>query len=213
MNPAATKIKIDVAEPTTEPAWEIARLFPDQGSWTEEEYFALPSRRLVEFSQGFVEVLTMPTTTYQWIVLFLYRMLEGFCSTQGKGVVLVAPLKIRLWPGKYREPDVVMMLAEHESRIGDAYWDGADLVMEIVGENDRQRDHDVKRREYARAGMLEYWIVDPREEMISVLSLQENFYNTWCEVRKGERARSRLLADFAVDVDETFRGRPSAGSE
>ena len=214
MNSAATKpgTAIDEAETTTEPAWEIARLFPDQGAWTEEEYLALPDRRLVEFSQGFIEVLTMPTTTHQWTVLFLYRMLEAFCSSQGKGTVLVAPLKVRLWPGKFRDPDVVMLLAEHERRIGDAYWDGADLVMEIVSEDDRGRDLDVKRREYARAGILEYWIVDPREEMIRVLSLQENFYNTWCEARKGERARSRLLADFSVAGAEVFAAPRFSGN-
>ena len=54
-----------------EPAWEIARLFPNQGGWSEQEYFDLSrGNRLVEFSDGFVEVLPMPTTTHQMIVFF-----------------------------------------------------------------------------------------------------------------------------------------------
>ena len=50
-----------------EPAWQIARLFPAQGAWTVEEYLALTNdtNHLVEFSQGYVEVLPMPTRRHQ----------------------------------------------------------------------------------------------------------------------------------------------------
>jgi Uma2 family endonuclease len=48
-------------------------------------------------------------------------------------------------------------------RVTDEYWEGADLVMEVVSshDEDRRRDLVVKREEYARAGIAEYWIVDP----------------------------------------------------
>jgi hypothetical protein len=35
-----------------EPAWDIARLFPPQGGWSEEEYLRLPGNHLSEFDQG-----------------------------------------------------------------------------------------------------------------------------------------------------------------
>ncbi len=43
---------------------------------------------------------------------------------------------MRLWEGKFREPDVVFMPAEHASRITEDYWNGADLVMEVVSDSD-----------------------------------------------------------------------------
>src|SRR6266446_7182381 len=89
-----------------EPAWEIAYLFPAQGSWTEPEYLGLPGNRLVELSNGFLEVLPMPTMSHQMIVLALYRALLGFTAKDGLGTVLVAALRVRLWKGKIREPDV-----------------------------------------------------------------------------------------------------------
>ena len=56
-------------------AWEVAPLLPERGEWREEDYLWLTNHtnRLVEFSDGYVEVLPMPTDEHQRIVLFLYR--------------------------------------------------------------------------------------------------------------------------------------------
>jgi hypothetical protein len=54
-----------------EPTWEVAYLFPTQGSWSEEDYLSLHTNQLVEFSHGFLEVLPMPTTSHQLLVLYL----------------------------------------------------------------------------------------------------------------------------------------------
>src|SRR5712692_4770057 len=89
------------AESIPEPTWDVAKLYPAQGTWSEEEYLALNSNRLVEFSHGYLEVLTMPTTKHQLIVLILYRALDAFVRPQKVGTILVAPIRVRLWPGKY----------------------------------------------------------------------------------------------------------------
>ena len=189
-----------------EPAWEVALLFPEQGAWSEEEYLDLDSNHLVEFSDGVIEVLPMPTTSHQFIVVFLYRLLEAFVSTRKLGTALLAPLRVRLRPDKYREPDIVFLLAEHASRIGESFWSGADLVMEVVSsdEKDRRRDLVTKRREYAQAGIAEYWIVDPQEEHILVLRLAGKKYLVHGTFPKGNVATSALLPGFTVDVTEAL---------
>src|SRR4051812_11996140 len=192
----------------TEPAWDVAHLFPDQGTWGEEEYLALNSNRLVEFSHGSLEVLVMPTTSHQLIVLYLYRVFEAFVSAGGLGTVLVAPLRVRLWPGKFREPDLVFLRAQHAARIGELFWDGADLVMEVVSDDDRRRDLETKRREYAQAGIPEYWIVDPLLARITVLRLDGPAYAVHGEFPRGTRATSHLLPGFAVDVTAALAARP-----
>lgn len=156
-----------------EPAWDIALLYPEQGQWSDEDYLAATesTNRLVELSDGVVEVLPMPKTSHQAIVQYLNGLLLAFVVTRKLGRILFAPLRVRLWPGTFREPDIVLMLAKHSGRIGEDFWDGADLVMEVVSGSaeDRQRDLVNKRREYARAGIDEYWIVDPKERAITVL--------------------------------------------
>jgi Uma2 family endonuclease len=184
------------------PTWEIAHLFPAQGTWSEEEYLGLTGNRLVEFSDGYVEVLPMPTTSHQALVAYLYGLLHAYASKHGLGKVLFAPLRVRLWPDKFREPDLVFMMKAHSRRMGEEFWDRADLVMEVVSGDpeDQKRDLVTKRREYARAGIPEYWIVDPEKETVTVLSLAGKRYAVHGLFAKGSVAKSVLLPEFTVDV-------------
>jgi Uma2 family endonuclease len=187
-----------------EPTWDIARLFPAQGCWTEREYLELNTNQLVEFSNGFIEFLPMPTTPHQRIVLLLVNLLNAFSAAENLGEALFAGVRVLLWEGKFREPDVVFMLAEHASRITEDYWIGADLVMEVVSDSDEDRHRDLvtKREEYAKAGIPEYWIVDPQQGTITVLALRprRKTYFEHGTFRKGTRAESKLLPGFSVDV-------------
>jgi len=200
-----------LAPPPTheEPTWDIAHLFPAQGQWSEWEYFALETERGVEFSNGTIEVLPMPTQRHQIILALLVRLLTRFCEQNMPATVLPSGLRVRLWPGKIREPDVVLMLAVHDDRRGEEFWEGADLVVEIVSgsEKDRVRDLVHKRREYAQAGIPEYWIVDPEMETVSVLGLEGDSYTAHGIFHRGENATSQLLHGFAVSVDQLFDAR------
>lgn len=200
MNPVSrrTSRRPDQAEP----AWDVAYLFPFQGAWSEEDYLELSTNHLVEFVDGFIEVLPMPTTSHQLLVLYLFGLLSAFVAERNLGTVLVAALRVRLWRGRYREPDIVLMLKEHSSRMREEYWKGADLVMEVVskGRKDRERDLETKRREYARAGIPEYWIVDPFQERITVLRLAGKRYIEHGDFPKGTVATSHLLQGFSIDV-------------
>jgi Uma2 family endonuclease len=107
------------------------------------------------------------------------------------------------------------MLKEDSDRIGEEFWRGADLVMEIVkgDAEDRRRDMVVKRAEYARAGIAEYWIVDPQEEQITVLHLSGKRYVVHGQFSRGEAATSHLLAGFGVDVAAAFSKKLFAAKE
>jgi Uma2 family endonuclease len=188
-----------------EPAWEVAMLFPFQGDWTEEEYLGLDTSRLVELSDGCIEVLPMATIFHQLIVRFLARLLETFVAGRHKGVVLVAPLPVHLWKGKFREPDIIYFLPH---RVKDVHGqpEGADLVVEVVsgGEENRKRDLVTKRQEYAEAGITEYWMVDPQERQITVLVLDGQTYREHGIFGPGAAATSVLLRGFTASVDAVF---------
>ncbi len=193
-------------DPWAEPTWEVALLFPAQGAWSEHEYLALDSNRLVEFSHGRLEVLPMPSDTHQSIVGFLYTVLLAFGQQIG-GVVRFAPLRLRLWPGKIREPDLMMLRKSDDVRRQEPYWTGADLVIEVVSEDDPGRDLITKRLEYAQAGIPEYWIVDPRDHTITVLRLVGDAYQTHGVFALDDVATSALLAGLSVPVNAVFQPR------
>jgi len=106
--------------------------------------------------------------------------------------------------GKFREPDLLLVLDAHDPRRQPRYWLGADLVVEIVGPDNPGRDIEEKPRDYAEARIPEYWIVDPQAGAITVLTLEDDAYVTHGVFRRGERAVSKLLAGFSVSVDEVF---------
>ena len=56
------------------------------------------------------------------------------------------------------------------------YWLGADMVVEIVSPDDPERDTITKRADYAEACILEYWIANPKDETITVLTLAGEAY-------------------------------------
>ena len=179
-------------------------MFPAQGTWSEGEYLDLNGNRLIEFSNGILEVLTIPTEAHQSIVLFLCQVLSAFVAPHTLGKVLPAPMRVRLWEGKYREPDVLFMRREHAVRRHPLFWEGADLVMEIVSDDDRRRDLEIKRFEYARAGIPEYWIVDPQQKTVTVLVLDGEKYAVHGHAGIGGAAHSALLEGLSVNVGDVY---------
>jgi Uma2 family endonuclease len=106
---------------------------PLQGLWTEEQYLRLTDQtnRFIEFTEGSVEVLPMPTRQHQAISRFLFLAFFSFVQNLG-GTVFYAPLRVRVAPGRFREPDLVLLLDVNDPRNQNAFWLGADLVVEIV---------------------------------------------------------------------------------
>jgi Uma2 family endonuclease len=175
-----------------------------QGLWTAEMYLRLSEQtnQLIEFTDGIVETLDIPTRHHQVMLLFIYDLLRTALRPYGK--VLVAPMRLQLRPDKYREPDVLLLLDVNDPRNQNAYWLGADLVVEIVSPNDPERDTIIKRADYAEAAIPEYWIINPIDETVTVLILEQTTYREHGVFRRGEQATSLRITDFSIDVDAIF---------
>ena len=184
---------------------ELLDILDRQGSWTEREYLALTdhTNRLVEFTDGFLEPLPMPTDYHQAILKFLLYKFDGFLSPLG-GTVQFAALRLRIRKGKFREPDLLMLLSAADPRRQNRYWTGADLVVEVVSPDKPQRDLVDNRHDYAEGGVPEYWIVNPINESILVLVLKKKKYRRLGNFVRGDMARSSLLEGFTISVDQVF---------
>lgn len=179
-----------------------------QGLWTQEQYLKLTDQtnHLIEFTDGDIELLPMPTRRHQVILLLLYELLKNFLQPLG-GKVLVAPLRLQIRPGKFREPDVLLLQDADDPRNQEAFWLGADLVVEIVSPDRPERDTEEKPIDYAEAGIPEYWIVNPLDETITLLTLRGDAYARHGVFCRGDHAASLLLDGFSVQVDEVFDAR------
>ena len=193
-----------------EPVWDIATLYPSQGDWSEEEYLRLTdsTNRLIEFTDGRVEFLDMPTEAHQLIMAYLFEALRHFVRERDAGLVLFMGLRVRVRPSMVREPDVVFIAKENYGRRSNRYWSGADLVMEVVSPDDksRHRDHCQKVEDYAEGKIPEYWIVDPQQQTIEVLKYSDavGVYEHHGVFRRGDFATSQRLEGFALEVSSVF---------
>ena len=183
----------------------LEEILPRQGQWSEEEYLVLTDHRnrLVEFTDGFLEVLPMPTVQHQMLLKFLFLAFFKFFEARG-GNVLFAPLRLRIRPDKFREPDLLLLLSATDPRGHNRFWDGADVALEVVSEDKPERDLVDKRSDYAEAQVPEYWIVNPQSETITVLRLRDNAYEEAGIYHRGESATSVVSPDFSVAVAAIF---------
>lgn len=186
-------------------ATQIAQLWPPQGEWTEADYFALPdTNRIIELSEGVLIMPPHPTDTHQRIVGVLYRRIHAFVETHNLGTVRFAPLPVRLWLGKIREPDILFVSYAHADRVGEQAYGPPDLAVEVLSPGTRRADRGEKFLEYARASVDEYWLVDPDVWTIEVFVLKEGTYALLGKFGTGETVHSQVLGDFQMAVDEVF---------
>lgn len=180
---------------------------PPQGCWNVAGYLWLTDHcsRLVEFADGRIEELPMPTHEHQMVMLRMFRLLDAFLASRN-GVISVAPHRVRVGASRFREPDVLLFLNPADPRLDNRYWPGADLVVEVVSPDDPDRDYITKRADYAEAGIPEYWIVDPLAAAITVLTLTGDTYTEHGEFHPGDTATSALLPDFTADVTKVLEG-------
>ena len=183
----------------------LLQLFPRQGEWTEADFFRLPeTNRIIELSKGRLIITPSPTTQHQRILGRLHFLIYSYLLNNDIGEVVMSPIDVRLWQDTIRQPDIVFMSNEHRDRISQKYWGVPDLVMEIISESTAKEDRAGKFHEYSKAGVLEYWIIDPFRQTIEVYILETGAYILFGRWGFGETAKSKLMVDFEVNVGEVL---------
>jgi len=185
--------------------WEIARLFPRQGKWSEKDYFNLPeTNRIIELSRGRLIISPSPTLIHQRISGKLYVLIFNYVRQNNLGEVVAAPMDVRLWEDNIREPDIIFISNEHSDRLNNKCLGVPDLVIEIISESNKKQDLDEKFSDYEIAGVQEYWIVNPLQKIIEVFTLENGTYVLFGKWGVGDIAHSKLLHGFQVEVDSVF---------
>jgi Uma2 family endonuclease len=104
-----------------------------------------------------------------------------------------------------RLPDIMILSEELDAILGDARstitrdMPPPRLVVEVVspGQESSNRDYRYKRSEYASRGIDEYWIVDPLQQMVTVLTLVSGLYEVQ-EFRGGDRLSSAMFPELML---------------
>ena len=147
---------------------------------TYEDYLQFPEDgRRHEIIDGDHYVTAAPFVYHQRVSRNLMVNLHRHFDQTGLGEVLHAPVAVALSQSDVVEPDLVVVLAEHASRVRRERVEGApDLVVEILSPSTAYRDRGLKFDLYQKAGVNEYWIVDPERKVVQQYVLTDGVFRS-----------------------------------
>jgi Uma2 family endonuclease len=181
---------------------------PAQGEWTYEDYLRLPDDGWrYEVLKGTLSMSPAPTPKHQGTLARLVFLVQTYLAAHPVGRVYFAPLDVLL-PGGLAtpvQPDLVFLRNERRNLVTERAIEGApDLIAEVLSPSNWLTDRREKFEIYAEAGVLEYWILDPRGATVEVFTLQDGAYELVGSFDSADRVQSRVWAGFSPAVSEIF---------
>jgi Uma2 family endonuclease len=171
-------------------------LFPDDGKRHElidGEHYVTPS----------------PNLRHQRISGNLHFLIASWLEEHPLGKIFYAPLDIVLSNHDVVEPDLIYFSNERAARIAvPQHLRGApELLVEIGSRGTRKRDETIKRQLYERAGVSEYWFVDPEIDVVRVYRRDGERFARPIELAResGDEVTTALLPGLALPLERIFR--------
>lgn len=186
----------------------VSHKWPPQGQWTYEDYCRLPEDGWIyEIIEGELLMSPAPLTRHQQVKLNLSALLWLHNQQHNVGEILDAPLDVIL-PGQTSsvQPDIIFVLRDRLHIIEEKNVQGApDLAVEILSPWNWNVDRQKKFKLYAKAGVTEYWIIDPEQRTIELYELHGSTYRLLGKHGVGEMVRSKVVAGFEAAVEKICR--------
>mgnify|MGYP001560741406 CR=1 FL=1 len=192
---------------------QTAIKIPEPLKLTCEDYLLLPEDRRYEIIDGELFMTPSPKTMHQRLIVKLFRIIDDFVRKGELGEVFIAPYDVVLSKHDVVQPDIIFVSKERSGIITELNIQGSpDLVIEILSPSTKERDLVLKKKLYAAFGIKEYWIVDPENEKMTLLTLGKIGYEdqptpvsplTKGVIKGG--CKSLLLKGLKIDIAKLFK--------
>ncbi len=179
---------------------------------TWEDLWAIPEDgNRYELMDGEVVVSPPPRRKHQDVARVFYDVLNDHVRAASLGTVYFAPADVRTSPYDTVQPDLFFIRRErlHIYRPDGVMEEPPDLVVEILSPSTRSRDLVRKAAWYARAGVPEYWTVDPDTAELRIRVLKDGRYEEVAP--EDDILRSTVLPKQTVVVAAIFATRGERG--
>lgn len=186
-------------------------LLAENDRYTFADCLSWPENERMELIEGEAVMMSPPTRIHQEILMELSRQLANFLEGK-KCKVYPAPFAVRLFEKEGDTPEDVDTMVEPDisvvcdsSKLDDAGCKGApDLVIEILSPSTMRHDRVVKFNLYQRAGVREYWIIDPDEQTVLVYLLEDGRYIAKELGGAGDRVQVNVLDGCFIELQKVF---------
>ena len=172
---------------------------------TLEQYEALPAGERIEVFDGIAYNMASPSQIHQSISMQLSTIIHNYIlRRKGACSIFSAPFDVLLSdrPLLIVQPDIMVIC--DKSKLDGKRCNGApDFIIEIVSPGNPADDYIRKLYYYQKAGVREYWIVDPRRRMVTVNCFQENLLNI--QYSFDSAVRVGIFDDLIIDFRDLAR--------
>lgn len=144
------------------------------GDYTIEDYRALPDEQRVELIDGYFYDMAAPTTFHQLMAGEVYRQIANYIMDEGGACTpFISPIDVQLDNDEKTmiQPDVIVV-CKPEQIVRRNIMGAPDFVLEVISPGTKRRDYVMKLSKYEKAGVREYWIVDPYKKRVMVYAFQ-----------------------------------------
>lgn len=140
------------------------------GSYTLDDYYALPEDQRVELIDGYFYEMLAPTFGHQTIGGEIYRQIANYIMDKGGSCrPFIAPVDVQLDCDERTmvQPDVgIVCDPDKIKRFG--IYGAPDFLVEVISPSTKKKDYTKKLAKYMEAGVREYWILDPYQKRLLV---------------------------------------------
>lgn len=148
------------------------------GSYTVDDYRALPDDQRVELIDGYFYDMAAPTFGHQSIGGEIYRQIANFIMERGGACrPFIAPVDVQLDCDDKTmvQPDVGIVCDPSKIQQFGIYG-APDFLVEVLSPSTRKKDLTLKVAKYMEAGVREYWIVDITQQRLLVYFFESEVY-------------------------------------
>lgn len=171
-----------------------------RASWTDYQTWGDDKRW--EIIDGRPYAMTAPRVSHQRVCGELHVALHSYFRRHLCQVFL-SPIDVRLSEYDVVQPDLIVVC--ERTQILETHIEGPPaLVVEILSPSTQRHDRVRKLHLYARAGVKEYWLIQPSPPLVEVLALDGSQYRIFGAYTEEDQLSSRLFPELVLDLRDFF---------
>lgn len=186
---------------------------PQEGKkYTYKDYLTWPEDERLEIIDGIAYMQAAPTPLHQEMLMELSKQFAVYLT--GKPCkVYPAPFAVILSQGSEKDEEEINNVVEPDiaivcdlTKMSDKGCHGApDMIIEIISPSSIKTDRVTKLNKYEKAGVREYWIVEPEQKLVSVFLQQaNNRFGRPDMYTEEDRVKVSIFSDLIIDLREVF---------
>ena len=184
---------------------------PQEKHYTYADYLTWDEQEHIELIEGAPVMMSPPSRAHQEISGELFRQIANYLEGK-KCRVYAAPFAVRLFEkptddassvDTVVEPDL-SVVCDRDKLDAKGCKGAPDLVIEILSPSSIRNDRLTKFNLYQRAGVREYWIVNPSEKSVQVFVLESGHYTATALGSESDVLKVNVLDGCYIDLARVF---------